>query len=405
MKNRQTKILHVIGNLGGSGAERQLQLLVNNTDPNRYRISILFLYQGTDSHGFNETTELIQIPRGPKWNIFQLWHRIYRAVMDYRPDILHLWLPEIVTIPAAVAGKLSGAYILSAVRGTRRSVRSIKRRLRSSIRYMDYLIADRIVTNFNPSREPWFFRKLFSWKKGCIIRNAIVLDNISDTIVPATAIHKNASFMLWYTGRIIPSKCLDILLDSFIQLRKEGLDISLVICGTGHPKLVRQLKKTIQTSGMEDHIVLCGYRNDWHSLARNADLFVLPSTAEGMPNVLFEAMLLGIPCIVTDIPVIRDLVSHKIHVWMVQAGSQAHLSSGIREMYQSASLRMQLAQAGRLHANCFSLEKMVWAYNTLYESCTQSGAIPSGNNDVPQSMNLLTRPQCRLKENPQGKQK
>ena len=173
--------------------------------------------------------------------------------------------------------------------------------------------------------------------------------------------------MIWYVGRIIPLKRLDILLDSFAELRKEGLDISLVICGSGGPKQVKQLKEKVRKNALEEHVIFHGYRDDWHSLAQDADLFVLPSTAEGMSNVLFEAMLLGIPCVVTDIPAMRDLVSHKINVWMVKAGSRTSLTSGIREMYRSASLRKQLAKAGQLYAKSFSIEEMTRAYDTLYQ--------------------------------------
>jgi glycosyltransferase involved in cell wall biosynthesis len=234
-------------------------------------------------------------------------------------------------------------------------------------------MADRIVANFNPGKESCFFRRLFSKRKGCVIRNAVVVNLARTAPVAASLINKGASFMIWYVGRIVPQKRLDILLDSFVELRKEGLDISLVICGSGLPKLLRQLKKKVRTSALEEHVIFTGYRDDWHSLAQNADLFVLPSTAEGMSNVLFEAMLLGIPCVATDIPVVSDIVSHKINVWMVKAGSRASLTSGIREMYRSVSLRKQLAKAGQLLAKSFSIEEMTRAYDTLYNSCSKPG--------------------------------
>jgi glycosyltransferase involved in cell wall biosynthesis len=372
MKNNKIKILHVIGNLEGGGAERQLQLLANNTSPDKYYIAILFLHRGTGQYIYNNGIDLLHIPRGQKWNLFSLWFRVYKAVMAFRPDILQLWLPEIVTLPAALAGKLSGAYILSSARGSMRYANNIisPRRLISYIQ--QHIMSDKIVANFNPDREPCFYRKLFSKKEGCVIPNAIVVEKPKTVVLPAALNSPKTAFKIWYAGRIISSKRLDILLDSFAELRKEGLDISLVICGTGLPKLLKQLKEKVKANNLEEHVIFLGYRDDWHSLAQNADLFVLPSTAEGMPNVLFEAMLLGIPCIATDIPVIRDLISHKINAWMVQAGSSASLTSGIREIYQSESLRKQLAQAGQLYAKSFSIEKMIQAYDILYTSCGKS---------------------------------
>ncbi|MHC4070460.1 MAG: glycosyltransferase [Planctomycetota bacterium] len=367
MEDRKRRILHVIAALEGGGAERQLQILANNTDPERYHVSILFLHRGTGQYSFNEGIDLLQIPRGHKWNILSLWFRIYKAVKAYQPDIIQLWMPEIITIPAAFAGKFSGAYIISSARGSMRSVNFRKLQLRDLTRYIQHIITDKIVANFNPDKEPYFFRRLFSRKKGCVIPNAIVINQVKNILVPTSLTNRRASFAIWYVGRIIPSKRLDILLDSFVELRKEGLDISLVICGTGNPKLLRQLKEKFRANILEEHVIFLGYRDDWHSLAQYADLFVLPSTAEGMPNVLFEAMLLGIPCIAADIPVVSNIVSHKENIWLVNAGSQSSLAEGIRQMYQSASLRKEIAKKGQLYAGSFSIKRMSQAYNALYQ--------------------------------------
>lgn len=90
MKSRKRRILHVIAALEGGGAERQLQILANNTDPERYQVSIIFLHRGMGQYIFNEGIDLTQIPRGHKWNIFSFWFRIYKTSKAYQSDILQL---------------------------------------------------------------------------------------------------------------------------------------------------------------------------------------------------------------------------------------------------------------------------------------------------------------------------
>jgi len=213
MKSSKRKILHVIAALEGGGAERQLQILANNTDQNKYQVSIIFLHKGTGQYVFDKAIDLLQIPRGRKWNIPSLWFRIYKAVKAYQPDILQLWMPEIITIPAAIAGKFSGAYIISAARRSMRSVNSIKLRLRDLAGYIQHIMADRIVANFISDGEPLFFRKLFS-KKGIVIPNAITVCQDKTSSKSDLPIKAANSFLIWYTGRIAPQKRLDILLDS-----------------------------------------------------------------------------------------------------------------------------------------------------------------------------------------------
>ena len=369
--------MHVIASLEGGGAERQLQILANNTDPDSYHVSIIFLHKGTGQYVFNEGIDLLQIPRGRKWNILSLWFRIYKAVKAYQPDILQLWMPEVITIPAAFAGKLSGAYIISATRRSMRSVNSIKLRLRDRANYIQHIMADRIVANFNPDREPCSFRRLFSKKKGLVVPNAITVCHDQTPSEADLPVKTPDSFLIWFTGRIVPQKRLDILLDSFIALRKEGLDLSLAICGEGISDLTRCLKQKVQQAGMQDQVSFLGYRRDWHILARSADLFVLPSTAEGMPNVLFEAMLLGLACIATDIPAIQNILNHKETAWMVQAGSRTDMIAGIRKMYESPTLRKEIAKKGQLYTKKFSVEKMIRAYNALYNDCNKTTATQS----------------------------
>jgi len=370
--SKKIKILHVIGALEGGGAQRQLQILIKNTDTDKYRIGILCLHNKNYKYFSNLDIDLIEIPRGMKWNIFSLWFRIHKAVMAYQPDILHVYQPEIVTIPAAFTGRLSGVPIISSVLRSMRSVNSFKQRIRDHARCLQHLFADRIVANFNPEGEPFFLRKLFFRKKGLVIHNGIVVDMKKTTTVPVFLTNPMTSFLILYAARIVPQKRLDILLDSFIMLRKDGLDISLAICGEGHPDLTCLLKQKIQQASMQEYVSFLGYRQDWQFLAQNADLFILPSTSEGMPYVLFEAMLLGLPCIATDISVIRSVVSHKENIWLVQAGSQSSLTEGIREMYHSAPLRKKLAQAGQEHAKSFTVEKMVSKYENIYDELLET---------------------------------
>ena len=367
MKGTKRRILHVIGCLEGGGAERQLQILTNHTDSQEYDIGIVYFHRGPGHNALRREIDLIQIPRGRKWNIPALWLRVFKTVLAYRPDIVQLWLPEIVTIPAALAAKYLNARVISCVRGSMRNVRSIKRRIRDRAGYLQHLFADTMVANFNPEGEPFFLRKLFSCKKGLVISNAIVVSHDKKPSGVDSPINKADSLLIWYTGRIIPLKRLELLLDSCITLRKDGLDLSLVICGEGSPRLTRRLKQKVRQTCMQEYVHFLGYRGDWHRLARNADLFVLPSTAEGMPNVLFEAMLLGLPCIATDIPAIRKMVKHKENAWVVQPGSRSSLMEGIRQMYHSEPLRKKLARQGQRYAMGFSIKRMTQAYDTLYQ--------------------------------------
>ena len=70
----------------------------------------------------------------------------------------------------------------------------------------------------------------------------------------------------------------------------------------GEGALRESLQKQIEDLHLEDKAFLMGATNNVVEALRTADLFVLSSDYEGMPNALMEAMAAGVPCISTDCP-------------------------------------------------------------------------------------------------------
>ncbi len=73
----------------------------------------------------------------------------------------------------------------------------------------------------------------------------------------------------------------------------------LLICGTGEEDKVLS---RIHELGLTESIRMLGFRNDVYSIMAASDLLVLPSWKEGMPNVVLEAMSIGLPCVISKIP-------------------------------------------------------------------------------------------------------
>lgn len=104
-------------------------------------------------------------------------------------------------------------------------------------------------------------------------------------------------------GRFVKEKCFDMLIDAFTALNPKGY--KLVIAGDAdHPDdYSEMLKQKARRSGT----VLTGFiRGErLNQILTNAALFVLPSTHEGLPISLLEAMSYGLDVVVSDIPANR----------------------------------------------------------------------------------------------------
>ncbi|MBN1269174.1 MAG: glycosyltransferase family 4 protein [Kiritimatiellae bacterium] len=109
-----------------------------------------------------------------------------------------------------------------------------------------------------------------------------------------------------YLGRLVPEKGCHLLIEAFRQLdTKHKL---LIVGDTSHSDdYVAQLRAA--ASG-DDRIVFTGalYGEDKDEAFSNASLFVLPSTLEGMPIVLLEALSYGCPVLCSNIPENLEIV-------------------------------------------------------------------------------------------------
>lgn len=83
-------------------------------------------------------------------------------------------------------------------------------------------------------------------------------------------------------------------------------DVCYLICGQG--KLKEKLRNFAVKLGVGRRVRFLGFQKDIREFYANADVFILPSTQEGLPVALMEAMAFGMPCIVSDIRGNRELI-------------------------------------------------------------------------------------------------
>jgi len=110
----------------------------------------------------------------------------------------------------------------------------------------------------------------------------------------------SARVIVW-VGRMVPVKGLDILLRACVRLRTRDVDYHLYLIGDG--PLQRELTAQTEVGGLFKHVTFVGPKlhdelADWY---RAADLTVLPSRSEGLPNVLRESLACGTPFVASDV--------------------------------------------------------------------------------------------------------
>ncbi len=135
-----------------------------------------------------------------------------------------------------------------------------------------------------------------------VVRNPVVTPRLLADGASAAShpwlIHKDIPVIVG-AGRLTRQKDFDALIRAFAVVRQQ-MDCRLIIFGEG--KLRPQLEQLIADLELGDSVDLPGFKSNPHAELSKADLFVLSSRWEGSPNVLTEALALGIPAVSTDCP-------------------------------------------------------------------------------------------------------
>jgi glycosyltransferase involved in cell wall biosynthesis len=116
-----------------------------------------------------------------------------------------------------------------------------------------------------------------------------------------------------------------------------------------------------------------GFRRDVHALVAHADAVLIPSRHEGLPYVLLEAMMLGVPVVASRIGGLAEVLRDGETGLLVPVGSPEALCRAVASLLDDADLRRQLAgAASRLWQRQYTLQAMGAAYIGVYQAALAS---------------------------------
>jgi len=181
-----------------------------------------------------------------------------------------------------------------------------------------------------------------------------------------------------WVGRLVPQKDPATFLDVARGLHAANPSLRFVLLGDG--PLAADLKRSCRVAGLDHAVRFLGARTDAYRWMRIMDVLVMTSIIEGMPNVLIEALFMGIPAVATDAGGTREVIENGRTGFVVPVGDVRSLTARTRELVRDPGLRERFAQAGRLSAESrFHADRMVRQTARLYRERT-----PWGGGDAPQ---------------------
>jgi colanic acid/amylovoran biosynthesis glycosyltransferase len=167
-------------------------------------------------------------------------------------------------------------------------------------------------------------------------------------------------------GRLVGAKGQHVLLAAFRRLLRDGHDVRLRLLGDGPDR--ESLESAAAQANLQSEVIFEGAvgAERVRCVLENADIFALPSFAEGIPVALMEAMAMEIPCVSTTVSGIPELIRTEIEGILVAPADEVQLASALSRLVDDPDLRERMGRAGRrrvqenfdLHRNVEKLAEM-----------------------------------------------
>lgn len=177
---------------------------------------------------------------------------------------------------------------------------------------------------------------------------------------------------LLFLGRFVEQKGCRELLAAVKLLKKRTDGWRLTMMGGG--PLGAELRETIDASGLADRIILRPRQDDVFEVLRKTDLLLVPSRREGMPNVVLEAMSLGVPVIATDVGAVRRLIGDAGESFIVPPGDVDRFADATLKLMQDPVRHDQYGTALYARAkSVFNMPVIAQNYLALYRQVLDAG--------------------------------
>lgn len=329
------KAVFLTHNLGAGGTERVIVELVKYFSTKGIECSIIRLNKREVIYSLPKEIELISLPNKFNNNVInKLWkYKEFRKSIRYiKPDVV-LAMPEeigIYAIPALIG--LNTPIVVSERNNP--WVMPWKKETRL-FRKLFYPLASGFI--FQTDQAASFFSSRIQ-RKGRVIPNPLDLQRIPD---------------IWEgprrkeivgVGRLDKQKNFSLLIRSFSKFYTRYPEYTLTIFGKG--PLRQQLINLASSLLPENAYKFPGETSDLLNSIRGASMFILSSDYEGMPNVLIEAMAMGMPVVSTDCPSggPAELIQDGVNGLLVPIGDVDAMSDAMSQLTASEEFRASLGK-------------------------------------------------------------
>lgn len=370
------KVVHIIIGLNVGGAELMLKRLVEGLNgKNSMQHSVISLTdigpvgKQLEEAGISVTALGLQQFSSLPSTIFKL----RRVLKNQRPDIVQTWMYHADFLGGLTAKSLGIENIIWGIRTT--DVKLGRSKLTVSLRKICALLSykvPKIILCVADAGRKVHEQVGYDASKIMVIPNGFDLNNLNATPEQIDLLREDCGLtsenvVVGSIGRFNPIKNQKLFIETASLIAPEYPNVRFLLVGRDNTWENAELVSWIKKYSLEDKFVLLGERSDVPVCLAVMDIFCLHSKTEGFPNVLGEAMAMGLPCVATDVGDVKVLLGETGKIVLLTAPS---IYTGISELLsldENSLVKLGRQARKRLYNN-YSLPKIIEQYDNLYKS-------------------------------------
>lgn len=202
----------------------------------------------------------------------------------------------------------------------------------------------------------------YAWKNATVIYN--VWGNLSQDESAPEDVDKDMEYIL-DVNTFMPSKNAQVLVEAFALIKDDFPTLKLYLKGMEYEYL-KKVKAITLSEGLADRVIFDTQErisSEMTWLYRHAKAFVSPSLMEGFGHSPLEAIMSGIPVLVSDIPIFHEVLEDCVSFF--DPNSKCELAEKLRDLLKTQIPVDELKRRADLLSNKYSQESHISAYHQL----------------------------------------
>jgi glycosyltransferase involved in cell wall biosynthesis len=371
------KVLHVISGLKVGGAEMMLHRLIVSARGGKYEHQVVSLEPLGEMRKRFEEAGIVLFVFDFKHSPIAHFFCLVSLIRRIKPDIMQSWLYH-ADLLGGLAARLAGScFVVWNIRSTAipQGALSITFWLVRLCAILSYFIPDRTICCANSAKTA-HIKLRYAARKMTVIPNGYDFSDYEFDLNSRARVRLELGFddtdmVIGVVGRFDPLKDFHNFVSAASYMAAKCGNVKFLMVGRGNEWSNPTLRGWIEKAGLVKSFHLAGQRTNVAYFLSAMDIFCLSSVNEAFPNVVVEAMAIGLPCVVTQAGDAADILGDDGFV--VSVKDPILLADALIRMYHLDPVDRRLlgernAKKVRLE---YGIEKIRRNYEAIYDEVSR----------------------------------